>query len=142
MHGPYLKQTSTTIFTEICTACEQHTVNDLQQHKPEVGFHACFNFSRLHSGSPFLYSGNRPSPTEYINLMFVEHLGSFKGSWYVATNKHIYIFIYLFIYTHTHTSAIQSRQCESGSRLAPVNHNCTSSEPVQYSPCSCILKLL
>ena len=48
--------TSTTVMPEICTACEQSAVDDLYQHKPEVTFLACFNFSHLRSGSPTAFT--------------------------------------------------------------------------------------
>ena len=62
-----------------------------------VSCHACFNFSRLHSGSPTLHTGNSPSPT--IDLR----------------NKHAHLKFTVYgrkqASKHTHTPA----QCSSAS---------------------------
>ena len=61
--------TSTTVVIKICTARGQPAINDLKQQG--VSCHACFNFSRLCSGSPTLHSGNSPSPTECMSSVFI-----------------------------------------------------------------------
>ena len=109
MHGPYLKWTSTTIMTEICTASEQPTVDDPQQPKPEVSCHACFNFSCLHSKSLTLHSGNSPPSTECTSSTFIKYFN-------VMRSFEIYaIWPQASIYLYRHTCAMQSQQCEARS---------------------------
>ena len=63
MYGPYLSEaTSTTVHIsiKIRTTCEGTAVDGRYKHKPELSCHACFNLSRICSGSLTLHSDSSP----------------------------------------------------------------------------------